>query len=210
MDKNKKEIALEAMKALNDLEDTIKMENLVKDNKIEFIIENKTYRVRKPTFTEHQEMDTVRRKKYLEMINDDSYMFKNQWITKYLAKGINIVEKEKRILSLQEDIKSTLLRLATAELSKDIESLKKEIHRLREEQFGISMEVTDLLSYSIENQSLLYVNSYTTFLVLEEKTDTDWKRVYSNYEEFKKSDSKVINEAFYYLSYLIYSYNEKK
>jgi hypothetical protein len=210
MDEQKKEIAKEAMKALSEIEQTVRMEDLVKNNMIEWKHDDKLYRVRKPSFVERQEIDNARRKRYLEMINDDSYFFKKQWVDKYKAKGINIAEKEAKVRSLQEDIKSLLLRLATAETTKDIESLKKEIYKLRDTQLGISMEVTDLLSYSIEDQLTIYVNSYTTYIVMEVKDGEDWKRVYDSYDAFKKSEAKVINEAFYYISYLIYQYTEEE
>ena len=210
MDEQKRQMAKEALQALSEIEQSVKMENIVKDNKIEFKVEDKLYRVRKPSFVERQEIDIARRKRYLEMVNDDSYLFRKSWIEKYKTKGINIAEKEVKVRSLQEDIKTVLLRLATAEISQDVESLKKEILRLREEQFSISMEVTDLLSYSIEEQLLIEVNKYTTYQVLEVKTESDWKRVYDTYEDFKKSDSRVINESFYYISYLIYSYSEEE
>ena len=210
MDEQKRQMAKEALQALSEIEQSVKMENIVKDNKIEFKVEDKLYRVRKPSFVERQEIDIARRKRYLEMVNDDSYLFRKSWIEKYKTKGINIAEKEVKVRSLQEDIKTVLLRLATAEISQDVELLKKEVLRLREEQFSISMEVTDLLSYSIEEQLLIEVNKYTTYQVLEVKTESDWKRVYDTYEDFKKSDSRVINESFYYISYLIYSYSEEE
>jgi hypothetical protein len=208
MDENKKKIAVEALKALNEIEASVRTENLIKDNKIEFVVAEKTYRVRKPSFLEKKEIETIRRKEYLRLISDDSYLFRKTWIEKYKTKGININEKEAKVKSLQEDIKTLLLRLATAESPKDIKSLKDEINRLRDEQMTISMEITDLCSFSIEDQLTLYVNKYATYLVLEVKSEPDWKRVYDTYDEFSKSEDKVISEAFYYISFLMYNYTE--
>jgi hypothetical protein len=206
MDNEKKAIAREALKALAEIEETTKMENLVKDNKIEFVIAGTTYRVRKPTFVERQEVDTSRRKKYLEFINDASYFFKRQWVDKYKAKGVDIIAMEHKIKSHQGEIEQLLLRLATAVEPKDVETLKKEIYTVRDEQFSLSMEVTDLLAHCIENQLVVYTNSYTTYLVLEQKDGETWKKVYDTYEQFMKTDSEVINQAFLYINYLIYSY----
>jgi hypothetical protein len=210
MDKEKIVIAKEALQALAEIEETTKMEQLVKDNVIEFTVEGAIYRVRKPSFIERQEIDTARRKKYLEFINDASFFFKRQWVDKYKAKGVDINAMEQKIKGYQGEIESVLLRLATATEPKDIEVLKKEIYKIRDEQFSLSIEVTDLLSHCIENQLVVYTNSYTTFIVLEQKVGEDWEKVYDTYDSFMKSDSKIIENAFLYINYLIYSYAEEK
>lgn len=206
MDKEKRIIAKEALKALAEIEETTKMENLVKDNKIEFVVEGTTYRIRKPSFVERQEVDTSRRKKYLEFINDASFYFKRQWVDKYKGKGIDIIVMEHKVKSYQGEIEQLLLRLATAVEPKDVETLKKEIYAIRDEQFSLSMEITDLLAHSIENQLMVYTNAYTTYTVLEKKDGELWTRVYGSYDEFMKTDSEVINQAFLYINYLIYTY----
>ena len=73
-------MAKEALKAMKELEDSVRLENIVKDNKIEFKSGDKTFRVRKPNLEEQEEIDEVRRKKYLGLVRDDSYLFKKQWI----------------------------------------------------------------------------------------------------------------------------------
>jgi len=208
----RKEIAKEALKALAEIEETVRMENLVKDNKIEFKIDDKTYRVRKPEFAERQEIDAVRRKKYLAFVKDETYLFRKQWIAQYKTKGIDIEAMENKVRALDAEIKDVLLRLAKSQEPKDITLLKEQILKLRDEQFNTSIEVTDLLSHSIENQLMIFVNSYTTYLVLEKKVEDKWIRAYNDYEEFMKSEDKAIEQAFYYINMLIYSYsiNEKK
>lgn len=206
MEQNKKAIAKEALQAFAEIEDVTKIEELVKDNKIEFIVEDKTYRIRKPSFSERAEIDNARRKEYLRLIADDSYFFRKTWIEKYSKKGIDINAMESKVKAYQGEIEAVLLRLATAVDPKDVELLKKEIYSIRDSQFSLSMEVTDLLSHSIENQLLIFTNSYTTFVVLEEKIGEDWKKLYDNYADFMANDSKVISQAFGYINYLIYQY----
>ena len=206
MDNQKKGLAKEALMVLAEIESTVNMENLVKDNKIEFVVEEKTYRVRKPSFVERQNIDNARRKEYLRLIADDSYFFRKTWIQKYLAKGIDINAMESKVKGYQDEIKAVLLRLAVAIDPKDVETLKKEIYRIRDEQFSLSMEVTDLLSHSIENQLLVFTNSYTTFVVLEEKVGEEYKKLFESYSNFMASDSKVIEQAFLYINYLIYQH----
>ena len=205
MDNSKHEIAKEAMKALAEIEDTMKLENIIKDNKIEWKQEDKTYRVRKPSFSEQQEITNARRHKYLELVKDETYLFRKQWITNYKAKGININEMENKVRGLEGEIKDILLRLAKSQEPKDITQLKQEVLKLRDEQFTISMEVTDLLAYSIEDQLLVHVNSFTTYTVLEKQEKDNWIKAYNSYDEFMKSQDKVIEQAFYYINMLIYS-----
>jgi len=201
---NKNEIAKEALKALIEIEETTKMENLIKDNKIEWKIDNISYRVRKPDFTEEEEISTIRRKKYLEYMKDPSYLFKKQWIAQYQEKGIDIIEMETKIRGLNEEIKDSLLRLAKSTEPNDISILKQEILKKRDEQFSISIEITDLLTHSIENQLLIFINSFITYLVLEKKDGENWIKVYNNYNDFMKSGDKCISQAFYYINFLIY------
>jgi len=92
--------------------------------------------------------------------------------------------------------------------------LEKEINKLRSTQFDLSIEKTDLLAYSIEDQLLIHINSYVTWLVLEKeaplreltsKGETKFIRVYNEYEDFLKSDDdELIRKAFYYINRLIY------
>jgi len=201
---NKNEIAKEALKALIEIEETTKMENLIKDNKIEWKIDNISYRVRKPDFTEEEEISTIRRKKYLEYMKDPSYLFKKQWIAQYQEKGIDITAMETKIRGLNEEIKDSLLRLAKSTEPNDISTLKQEILKKRDEQFSISIEITDLLTHSIENQLLIFINSFITYLVLEKKDGENWIKVYNNYNDFMKSGDKCISQAFYYINFLIY------
>ena len=206
MEKDKKALAKLGLQALAEIESETKMEDLVKDNKIEWKQDDKTYRVRKPSFSERSEIDNARRKEYLRLIADDSYFFRKTWIEKYLKKGIDINAMESKTKAYQGEIEAVLLRLATATDPKDVDLLKKEIYSIRDSQFALSMEVTDLLAHSIENQLLVFTNSYTTFVVLEEKVGEEYKKLYDSYDAFMKSDSKVIEQSFMYINYLIYQH----
>jgi len=206
MDNQKKVLAKEALQALAEIESTTNMENLVKDNKIEFVVADKTYRIRKPSFVERQNIDTIRRKEYLRLMADESYFFRKTWIEKYLKKGIDINAMESKVKAFQGEIEAVLLRLAVAVEPKDVELLKKEIYSLRDAQFSLSMETTDLLAHSIENQLLVFTNSYTTFVVLEQKVGEDWNKLFESYSDFMASDSKVIEQAFMYINYLVYNH----
>jgi len=210
MDKEKKSekiaIAKEASKAYRDLEESVRMENIVKDNKIEFKSGDKNYRIRKPNLEEQQEIDDVRRKKYLELMRDDSYLFRKQWVKEYKKKGIDIDKMDNDIKLKGNKIKELLLKLATLNDKKLIGELKDQILKLRDEQYLLNMEKTDLLSYSIEDQLMIYVNSYTACVILERKEKDKWVKQFKDYDEFQKcEDMDLINNIFYFLNYLLFS-----
>jgi len=226
MTEEKIPIAKEVIKALQELEESVQLENIIKDNKIEFTIEKEDeekkitkikYRVRKPEFTEQEEINKQKRKKYLELMEDDSYLFRKQWVKKYLKKGIDINKMEEDMLKLQSEIKSLLLKLAPLTESKGIETLKNEIMKLREKQEELNREKVDLMVNSIEDQMLIFANNYTAYLVLEklelheEKkehviiNDNKWVKYFKDYKEFEVcEDWTLINKLFYCLNHLLY------
>ena len=208
MDKKneKKVMAKEALKVINELEETTRMENVIKDNKIEFKVKDKIFRVRKPNLTEQQDANKFRRKRYIELVNDDSFLFRKQWIKKYKVKGIDIEKMDAEIHQKQKEMEALLLRLAKLDNVKEIEKIKKDVLKLRDEQYEISIEKTDFLAYSIEDQLLISVNSYITYLVLEYKDKEKWDKYFESYKKFQESEEKeLVNKAYYYINHLIYS-----
>lgn len=210
MDKEKKVekviMAKEALKAMQELEDSVRLENIVKDNKIEFKSGDKAFRVRKPNLEEQQEIDDVRRKKYLELVRDDSFLFKKQWIETYKKKGIDIDKIETDMKLKEDETRKLLLRLAKTTDKKGIGELKDQILKLRDEQYALSIEKTDLLSYSIEDQTYIHAKSYTAYLILDVKKEDKWIKHFKDFEEFQKSeDQDLIGKLFYYYDVLIYS-----
>lgn len=206
MDKDKKEMAKQALKTIQEIEDVYKVENRVKDNKILFNAGKQTFRVRKPTLEEQSDIDTARRKKYLELIKDDSFLFRDKWIEIYTKKGIDIKKMEQDIKRLEGEIKTAMLDLAITKDAKGIGILKDKILNLRDEQAGISIERTDLLSDSIEDQIHIFTKSYAAYKVLERKEEDKWIRHFKTFDEFQKSeDQNLIAQLFYNFDCLMYN-----
>jgi len=204
--KNEKhELAKEGMKAISEIEDTIRLENVIKDNKIVFTSGKNTFRVRKPSLSEQQEIDTIRRKKYGELVSDDSYMFKKQWVEIYNKKGVDINKMYDDAKRIQDDIRGLLLRLAKTSDPKSIKTLKDEINKTRDKLYNLSIRTTDLLVYSIEDQLTIHVNSYTAYVVLERKEEEKWVKHFESYDVFEKSqDNDLIRKTFKFLNDLMY------
>lgn len=204
--KNEKHLmAKEGMKAISELEETVKMENIIKDNKIVFESGGKSFRVKKPTLSEQQEIDSIRRKKYMELVRDDSFMFRKQWIEIYKKKGIDINKMTDDINRMKDDLRSLLLRLAKTAEPKAVKLLKDEVNKLKDKMFSLSIEMTDLLVYSIEDQLTIHVNSYTTYVVLERNEGGKWTKNFKSYKDFENSgNDDLIGKAFKFLNDLMY------
>ena len=96
----------------------------------------------------------------------------------------------------------------TAGTDTSVKLLKDEILKLRDKQYNVSIEKTDLLSHSIEDQLVMFVNSYTTYLVLERSEGDKWAKHFDKYEKFLVSENAdLISKAYYYINYLIYGDN---
>ncbi len=212
--KEKVFLAKEALKAMQELEDSVRLENVVKNNKVEFKSGDKSFRVRKPNLEEQQQIDDVRRKKYLELVRDDSYLFRKQWVEAYKKKGVDIGKIETDMKRIEDETRRLLLTLAKTTDAKGIGEIKDQILKLRDELYVLSIEKTDLLSYSIEDQTFIHAKSYTAYLILERKilnnTTKDckdkWIKYFKDFAEFQKSeDQNLIGKLFYYYDILIYS-----
>ena len=206
MNKNeKKELAKRQLKVLNDLEESMATEHIIKNNAIRFKSGDKQFRVRKPNFIERQEVFTIQRKKYLELIQDDSMLFKKQWVGLYKKKDIDIIKMEVEMKNIQAEMEALLLKLVKVDDAKAIGNIKNEITDLRRKMWDINVEKTDLLQHSIEDQLLLFVNSYTSYLMLEVKDEDNWSKYFKTYDDFQncKNDD-LITKVFDYMSHLIY------
>ena len=202
----KEQIAKRAMKVYEEMEESMKLENIVKDNTIEFIIGDREYRVKKPNLLKQQEIEQARRKKYTELMADDSFLFRQQWVDNYLKKGVDIIKMENELRVSHAEIKKSLIKLATTVDDKGIEDLKAEVNKTREEQYTLSIKITNMLSYCIESQLKIYEDTFTAAVVLEIKEGEEWKRNFESFEEFEEThDIELINKTFYYLQYLMYS-----
>jgi len=212
-DENKDVRAEEAVKiteAINRAGELEQLAEMIKNNVIEFSIEKNNYRVRQPNYKEKQETKEVKIKKHSELRMNPSYRYEVQLISELAAKGINISDLINKMLVCHQQVEELQLKLAEfgdqkEEDNKIITELKLQIYNLLVEQRNIALEKAEYLSESIESELLALINSYIVYLVLEQKVGDEWKRVYSNYEEFMSSDKEELrNQAGYYTTLLLY------
>ena len=192
-------------KEIGELESMTEVENLIKDNEIKFKLADREvqYRIRMPNYEEQRELEKFRRKKYLELIQDESIKFQKEWIEIYKKKGIDIVAMEEKVVKLGREEEALMLKLAETSQELRVNELKEKILKIRKEISITQVEKTDLLSYSLEDLLMTEISSYIVSLVLEKLENDKYVKVFKDYDECSKSqDSILFNKSFYYSSFL--------
>lgn len=190
------------------------VENLIKDNKIEFEVESQKYRMRLLTYKERQSLYKKRADKYLELLNtknsEGEYLYKLEIDLKnlYKERGIDIdemnnkfqiLESQKKVL--QEKLGQSLTKEASSNV--ELESYKKEIESLINMQKEISIKKSTLFEFSIENQILIFMYIFTAFLATEKLVNEKWVKVWNAFEDFENdTNNQLINTSVYYATIL--------
>lgn len=204
-----KEKITEALKKLQSLEEEKEVENIVKNNIIMFESKGVKYRIQLPNSEQAVEINNVRRKKRIEFMNDGSYLLKEQWNEIYKKKGVNIEEMNKEVTKIDGEIKTLYLELATKSEEKVVKELNEQLDKLKNDRIAKSMEITDLLSDSLESQLQIFVDGYVAYTILQRKEADKWVKHFENYDVFSKcEDADLLSQLFYYLSYLMYGKSE--
>jgi len=200
------EIKQEFEEKLKDEEKISEIEGVIRDNKVCFKVREETYRLRKASYAEKQEIDAFRRKLYLSYLKDDSMIFKKDLVKMLKEKQIDIDKNDLTIKELQNSIDNLLLILAQTTIEKEIQDLKSKILTLKTEQNKLYAEKSDVLTYCIEEQLSTNAMIYYAQLVLDKKVEENWVKAFKNYDEFIQcEDSQLIEKITYYITYLVYS-----
>jgi len=108
---SKEDLEKKLTQKLGQLNEKELFENLIKDNKIEFELENVKYRIHKPNQAESLDIRKARTKTYIELLRNDDYMLKEQLIELYKHKGVDIEKIELEIKEIGykvEDVQQVL------------------------------------------------------------------------------------------------------
>jgi len=206
--KNKEQLAKDVTDKLKKINDLNEVENLIKDNKIEFEFKNETYRVRKPNYKERSQLHRLRSIKKQELVFDKAYKFRNQWIEIYKEKGIDIEKIDKDIAEMYLQIEDIKLKIGSTEakeikekLSKDVEELELKINRL-------IIDKRDYLEFSIEDMITEFSNIALISLVLEKKAEDKWIKAFIDIDDLlANADDLLLALASNNLGALIFSLN---
>jgi len=207
MIEDKIKVHREVMERLNQIAEEYEVQNLIKDNKIEFVHKDVLYRIRKMTLAEREYANKERNRFYLNLVKDKDCMFRDQWIALYKERGIDIRKMEHDISVLQNEIEHLLLSLAETKLPNDIAMFKKNIDTKRIEQAALLNKKGELLDFSIEDQLGLFLNSLTVQLMAEVvESGGKGVRLYKTLDDLKNATDVALITSFYkYANMLSYS-----
>jgi len=183
--------------------DLSKFEELVKDNKIEFEFEDKKYQVRMLNVAEKDELDSLRRKKFGQLIQDKDILLEKDLIRVYKERGLDLEEINEQIRKLDTERYSITLKLGESIADKIGEAVLKEyknqINNLQDKIYILALQKSSLLTYSLENQLTNYVVKVLTYLSLEIYKDEKYVKAFKSIEDFEKNvNEKLIEKSIYY------------
>ena len=201
--------------ALQNSEDLAELDEMLKNNYVEWKEGDVSYKVRKPNHDERKELRMEKIKCHNELRTSPDWKYEQQIILEYANKGIDIADMINKQLAINkqiEEVQSQLSKFGAEkeEDNKAIFELKNKIYNLMIERNGISLEKSDLLADSIEQELLVMINTYTAYLVLEKKVKDKWVRVFKTYKDFMDSDNEsLLEKTGSYLGMLIFRTNLK-
>ena len=197
---NRMEEAKKIVENMDQNSDLAKLEGMVRDNKIEFLYNEKEYRVRLLNQREKEELDTFRRKKFGQLIQDKDILLEKDLIKVLKERGIDIDKTDEEIKKHDAEERALQMKLGESLAKNDsegvLEEYKKQIEDLRLKKSVLSAQKTLLLEFSLENQLLNYVAKYITYLSTDICIDGNWKRLWDSIDEFENySDDKLLELA---------------
>ena len=198
--------------SVKDIIDVDKIEDLLKNNEVEFDFNEIKYKIKKPSFKQKQETNQNRIVKYTELLKavdekgEAKYLMEKDLILLYKKRGIDIHKLNKDYDDLDKQINGYMFKLGKAIKDKKSEAELKifhnEIEKLNEKKEIMAMEKTVLLDTSIQSQIYVYSYTYLTYLVLEKLEKEKWVKAFNNYDDFINQDERLVNMSVYYLSLL--------
>ena len=220
MKKSKVKLEAQVAEKLALLNETENIKEIIKDNKIEFTVNEKKYRVSKPTNTQSIAIRKTRNLEFFRLLKDPAYKLKEVLIEEIKEEGYDIIAKEVEIkeIGLQiEDISEKVAVIPT-ESKEVIENYKKEVEELLQKQSKISGRITELMEFSVEQTLEEFSNLMLIYSVLEKEIEDKsidtkegddypkkWINAFDSYTKFLDSDEEVLLlEATYNMSMLVF------
>jgi len=192
---------------LGDEIDLNKLNESIQDNQVEFIYDNVTYRAITPTHLQRQEAYQAKLKKHIIFLKDEAYETEENLKIIYKKRGIDIDGMFTQIKQIDKKSKDLMYNLGRGikegKPESNLEEYKKEIRKLNDESNTISMKRSELLELSIENQALMYLYNYLTYLIIEKKEEEKWVRAWVDYDAYLTSEQKLITLASYNASLVL-------
>lgn len=190
---------IEDMKERFDLE---KIKDLIKNNMINFKVEEQEYRVRILTRKERNELELEKQKYLNKLLREGDFDTEEVLIQNWKKKGIDIREMEKEFEDLSKNEKSHNLKLGellkNKASEKECQIYKEKIENIQQKKLDLNIKRYQYLAGSMESQLLNFHYKYLTYLCLEKKEKENWAKYFKNFKEYENcEDDKLIEEASY-------------
>lgn len=193
-------------KEVKDITNMDYVEDLIKDNSIEFKYNDETYRVIKPSFAHKEEVNRKRIEKYTELLKDENALLEADLIALYKKRNIDIDDMTKKYEDLNSKRNDSMLKLGKAIKDKqpkgNLEKYKNEIKTLNGEMQILALHKTVLLDSSIESQINVFVYTYLSYLIAQKKVQnkgkTKWAKAWKDYQDFVDEEEGLVNQIVWY------------
>lgn len=174
------------------------VEDAIKNNSASFEFEGVIYRAVKPNYKQKQDVYKERVKKFTELLKDMAYSLERDLKKTYLARGIDLDGMITKITALEKEKNNLQYKLGEAlknsASDNDCIIFKKEIERVTAEQQTVAIDRNSYLEFSVENQVLIYMYSYMTYLVSEKKEGDNWVKAFNTFDDFLAGNESLINQ----------------
>jgi len=184
--------------SIRDLEMNDFSNGIVQDNKLVFIVADKTYRVRMPIQSEQAMVDNKKNMAQLEYLRQEGCITRKQLTQQLKNVGVFDVDKaEESREQLTKELKQMWFILATksSDNKMSIEDCSAKIVKIQNELKNIAIEVATQLAPSLESRLEKFTIEYLTLLCTDVQVDGKWNRVWNTMEDFQKEDSGLTERA---------------
>jgi len=174
-------------------------DSIVKSNMLPFLHEDKLYRVKMPTQRDLALAREVEDKLKIKLLRaEDTITRKSLMKVLKDKQGIDIEVLDSKREKYATKLKDLYLALAQSndkEL-KRIKKFKELIKKVKSQHMSISVEISDYLSPSIENQvETAYIKYLTSVCTEKNIKDNEWELVWATIEDFENDRSALPNMA---------------
>ena len=203
---------MDKQKILNDSIQDLEVNNfnpgIIQDNKLVFVMNEKTYRVRMPIQSEQALCDHKRNLTQLEYLRSEGCITKKQLIRQLKENNIfNVEQVEERRDELTKELKQVWFMLATQSSEKKvaISDLKEKIATIQHELKSLAIELATQLSPSMESRLEKFTVEYLSFLCTDVLDGKEWKKVWETFEDYQKASSDLTDHCAGNLTWMLLS-----
>ena len=203
---------MDKQKILNDSIQDLEVNNfnpgIIQDNKLVFVMNEKTYRVRMPIQSEQALCDHKRNLTQLEYLRSEGCITKKQLIRQLKENNVFDVEQvEIRRDELTKELKQVWLILVpqSSEKKTIISDLKDKIEKIQNELKSLAIELATQLAPSMESRLEKFTVEYLSFLCTDIFDGKEWKRVWETFEDYQKASSDLTDRCAGNLTWMLLS-----